>query len=117
MDKKLFTEAMKQIWYYILAYFTNYLMPILKETFEKTKTYFINLLWDSVKEEFTCRVKSTVEFIETFFESPDYKEKEKAVTRQPFLFLLGGNQVNFTLFHNPTNPHRPIRIFHRTKKR
>jgi hypothetical protein len=99
MDKKLFKEAMKQAWYYILAYFTNYLMPILKETFEKTKTYFINLLWDSVKEEFTCRVKSTVEFIETFFESPDYKEKEKAVIDTLF------KNVNLPL---PLKPFKPL---------
>jgi UDP-galactopyranose mutase len=73
-------------------------MPILKETFEKTKTYFINLLWDSVKEEFTCRVKSTVEFIETFFESPDYKEKEKAVIDTLF------KNVNLPLFLKPFKP-------------
>ena len=98
MDKKLFTEAMKQAWHYALAYFTHYLTPILKETFEKTKTYFINLLWDSVKEEFTTRIKATVEFIETFFDSPNYKEKEKAVIDTLF------KNVNLPLFLKPFKP-------------
>ena len=79
MDKKLLKEMAKQAWYYVLSYFTQYLWPIMKEALVKTKDYFIDILWDSVKDEFNATAKSTVEFIERFFDSPDYKEKEKAV--------------------------------------
>jgi hypothetical protein len=54
-------------------------MPILKETFKKTKDYFINLLWDSLKEEFSANIKSAVEFVDRYFNSLSYKEKEKDV--------------------------------------
>ena len=92
-------EILNQIKCYIVAYFAHYLAPLLKETLESTKEYFINLLWESVKEEFTCRVKSAVEFIERFFDSPDYKEKEKAVIDTLF------KNVNLPL---PLKPFKPL---------
>lgn len=78
MNKAILKQLAKQAWYYVLTYFTHYLAPLLKESFEKAKEYFINLLWEAVKEDFTARAKGAVEFIETFFNGPDYKEKEKA---------------------------------------
>ena len=79
MDKQTIKELLKQMWYYISAYFTHYLLPILMDTLNQTKNYFIELLWASVKDEFTRATKSAVKFIERFFDSPSYKEKEEAV--------------------------------------
>ena len=89
MDKKLFKEIAKQAWYYTLSYFTHYLFPLIREALLKTKEYFINLLWDSIKDEFTTRAKSAVEFIERYFNSSDYKEKEKAVIADSLAFVCG----------------------------
>lgn len=98
MNKTVLKELIKQAWHYALAYITHYLWPILKDTLEKTKEYFINLLWESVKEEFTLRAKGAVEFIETFFNGPDYKEKEKAAIDTLF------KNVNLPLLLKPFKP-------------
>ena len=39
--KKIIIEA----FYYVKAYFTSYLFPIIKEAFEEAKNYFIEILW------------------------------------------------------------------------
>lgn len=98
MNKTVLKELIKQAWHYALAYITHYLWPIIKETLEKTKDYFINLLWESLKEEFTARAKGAAEFIETFFNGPDYKEKEKAA------FDVLFKNVNLPLLLKPFKP-------------
>lgn len=99
MDKKLLKTIAKQAWGYLISYFTHYLFPIIKEAFEKTKEYFINILWDSVKEEFTANVKSIAKSIENFFSSATYKEKEKVVIDTLF------QNVNLPL---PLKPFKPL---------
>ena len=99
MDKKLLKQMAQQAYYYVLSYFTHYLWPIIKETLLKTKDYFINLLWDSVKDEFTARIKSTIEFIEQFFKSDSYKEKEKVAIDTLF------KNVNLPI---PLRPFKPL---------
>ena len=79
MDKQAIKELLKQAWCYVSSYFTHYLLPILKDTLNKTKNYFIDLLWASVKDEFARAAKSAIEFVERFLDSPNYKEKEEAV--------------------------------------
>lgn len=98
MNKKIFQELIKQVWYYVLAYFTNYLFPILKDSLEKTKNYFINLIWDSVKEDFAGKAESVVKFIDEFLKSDSYKEKEKAAIDTLF------KNVNLPLFLKPFKP-------------
>ena len=79
MNKQLILSLIKQAWYYIVAYFTQYLTPILKETLLKTKEYFINLLWDKLKEEFHLVAEPTVEYMEKYFGSLEYQQKEKDI--------------------------------------
>lgn len=79
MDKKTFKEMALQGWHYVSAYFLHYLFPVIKEAFIKTKNYFIETLWDTVKDELTSQVKGTILFIEQFITTPTYQEKEKAV--------------------------------------
>lgn len=98
MDKKIFKELAKQTWYYILAYFTNYLLPILKDCLKQTKDYFVGLVWNSVKEDFATKAESAVQFIEHFFNSESYKEKEKAAIDTLF------KNVNLPLFLRPFKP-------------
>ena len=98
MNKTVLKELIKQAWYYIRAYIVSYLIPILKETLEKTKNYFIDLLWESVKEEFTAKAKVAVDIINEFFNSPDYAEKEKAVIDTLF------KNVNLPVLLKPFKP-------------
>lgn len=98
MDKKIFKELAKQAWYYVLSYFTHYLFPILKDCLKQTKDYFINLIWDSVKEDFAAKAEAAVKFIDEFLKSDSYKEKEKAAIDNLF------NNVKFPLFLKPFKP-------------
>ena len=106
MKNEVIKAVAKQCWYYITAYITHYLVPIIKENALKTKDYFIDLLWNSLKTEFANRAKSATEYIEKFFNSPDYNQKEKEV-----IDILFRN-VNLPLF---LKPFRPIlkRILHK----
>lgn len=79
MDKKILITIAKQAWGYIISYFTQYLLPIIKDAFDQTKEYFINTLWDSLKDQFLERAESAVLFVETYFNSCEYKEKEEEV--------------------------------------
>ena len=79
MDKKLLQQAAKQVWYYTLSYFTHYLLPIIRDTFNEAKEYFIGKVWDSVKVQLMTDVQSVVEYAEYFFDSYTYREKEKIV--------------------------------------
>ena len=98
MEKRTFKELLIQAGHYILAYFTHYLLPILKEAFLKTKTYFIENLWDMVKDELATQVKSTVVFVEQVMGTPEYKEKEKAVIDTLF------KNVHLPLYLKPFRP-------------
>lgn len=79
MDKKLLQQVAKQAWYYVLSYFTHYLLPIIRDAFDQAKGYFIEKLWDSVKIQLMTDVQSVVEYAEYFFDSYTYREKEKVV--------------------------------------
>ena len=79
MNKEALKVLAKQLGHYVLAYFTHYLFPIIKESFLRAKDYFIDILWDSVKGEFATSAKSAVEYIEKYFNSLEYKEKEKEI--------------------------------------
>lgn len=77
------TELMKKIlleaFYYIKAYFTSYLFPIIKEAFEETKNYFIEILWTKIKEHLNEHLEMGIQEANTFFASANYEEKEKIV--------------------------------------
>lgn len=98
MKNEVLKITLKQAWSYIIAYITHYLTPIIKEAAIKTKDYFIDLLWNSLKEEFADRAKSAVEYIEKFFNSPDYNQKEKEIINILF------RNVNLPLFLKPFRP-------------
>jgi hypothetical protein len=78
MDKKLLQQIAKQAWYYVLSYFTHYLFPIIKDTLNQTKNYFIEKLWDSVRVQLSSDIKTAAEYINYFYNSSSYQEKEKA---------------------------------------
>jgi hypothetical protein len=74
--KKIFL----QIWYFILAYFTEFIIPKIKEAFIKSKEHFIEYLWSSIKENFKAHAETTIQGVESFFKSDDYTFKEKVIT-------------------------------------
>lgn len=79
MDKKIFIDFIKKYGMTFLLYFKDKFGPQIKEGFKKAWQAFVNTLWDSVKDDFKAEVNSTVQFIEYYFNTPDYKEKEEAI--------------------------------------
>ena len=98
MGKKIFKETLKQVWFYLLSYVTHFLVPAIKEAALQAKNNFIETLWESVKEDFSENAKSAVSFVERFFESATYKEKEEEV--MDILF----KNVNLPLLLKPFKP-------------
>ena len=89
--KKIIIEALC----YIKAYFTNYLYPILKETFletknkftiyiEEIKNYFIESLWNKIKKDLHEHLEMGIYEANTFFNSASYEEKENVVVEYVF---------------------------------
>lgn len=91
LAKKIIIEALC----YIKAYFTNYLYPILKETFletkdkfavyiEEIKDYFIESLWAKIKVNLHEHLEMGIYEANTFFNSASYEEKENVVVEYIF---------------------------------
>ena len=74
---EIFRKIIQQTWYFILAYFTDFLFPRVKEAFEKGKEKFIEYLWSKLKEDFKTHLLNTIETINVFFTSVQYKQKEQ----------------------------------------
>jgi 2-hydroxy-3-keto-5-methylthiopentenyl-1-phosphate phosphatase len=98
MKMQILKEMLKQAWYWVLAYFTQFILPTLKESLSKTKEYFINLLWDSLKDQIIADAKSAVEFVNKYFNSLEYQEKEKDVLNTLF------KNINLPLLLRPFKP-------------
>jgi 2-hydroxy-3-keto-5-methylthiopentenyl-1-phosphate phosphatase len=98
MKMQILKEMLKQAWYWVLAYFTQFILPTLKESLSKTKEYFINLLWDSLKDQIIADAKSAVEFVNKYFNSLEYQEKEKDVLDTLF------KNINLPLLLRPFKP-------------
>lgn len=98
MKMQILKEMLKQAWYWVLAYFTQFILPTLKESLGKTKEYFINLLWDSLKDQIIADAKSAVEFVNKYFNSLEYQEKEKDVLDTLF------KNINLPLLLRPFKP-------------
>jgi hypothetical protein len=77
---QILKKILLQIWYFILAYFTEFIIPKIKEAFIKSKEHFIEYLWNSIKEDFKAHAETTVQGVENFFKSDDYLFKEKVIT-------------------------------------
>ena len=77
------TELMKKIlieaFYYVKAYFTSYLLPLIKEAFEETINYFIEAVWSKIRVHLQEHLEMGIQEANTFFKSASYEEKEKVV--------------------------------------
>lgn len=79
MNKKIIMDFIKKYGMAFLLYCKEKFGPQIKESFKKAWQSFVDTLWDSVKDDFKAEITSTVQFIEHFFGTPDYKEKEEAI--------------------------------------
>jgi len=79
MNKKVLIEIFKNTWFYLLAYAKTFLLPKVKEAFQKGKEQFIQTLWNSIKDEATEQVQTATEFVLRFFDSPSFKQKEEEI--------------------------------------
>lgn len=79
MNKKAFLEFIKKYGLIAVTYLKNEFGESVKEAFRLSWKFFVDTLWNSIKDEVNSKLKSTVKFIEFYFNSTDYEEKEKAV--------------------------------------
>lgn len=70
-------QVIKYIKGIAIHYITNYIMPKIKEAFEKAKEKFVEILWNEVKEDMELHIKSAIEYIQKFFRSAEYEVKEQ----------------------------------------
>ena len=56
MDKKILKKLQNKHGT-TYSFYTNYLATNFKRLLKQTKDYFINLIWDSVKEDFAAKAE------------------------------------------------------------
>ena len=98
MKKEAFKKLMLQMVYFLGAYMKEFIIPKVKEAFDKSKAVFVEALWDSMKDDLHEQVKSAVEYIERFFNTPEYEIKEKAILDIVF------NNIELPLLAKPFKP-------------
>lgn len=98
MEKEAFKKLMLQMVYFLGAYMKEFIIPKVKEAFDKSKAVFVEALWDSMKDDLHEQVKSAVEYIERFFNTPEYEIKEKAILDIVF------NNIELPLLAKPFKP-------------
>lgn len=81
---QLFKKIIKQLWYFALSYVTNYLFPIIKESFEEAKDRFIETSWNKIKGDTEEHLHVIIENVKTYFSSATYEVKEKIIIDKIF---------------------------------
>lgn len=87
---ELLKKILKETFYFLKAYFTNYLFPIIKdvikdtrenfsEYIEEIKNYFIEALWSRIKDDIHEHLDMAIQEVNTFFASASYEMKEKII--------------------------------------
>ena len=83
---EIIKKILLEIFYFVKAYFTNYLFPKIKEAFLETKNYFIEFknhfleaLWDKVREDLHEHLEMAIQEANEYFASASYEVKEKIV--------------------------------------
>lgn len=93
MKAKVIKKIIQELYHYVIAYFTSFLLPILKETLEETKEYFLASLKEKIREEAHRYFQEALDGINTYFNTAGYSFVENLITdflfskiKLPFLF-------------------------------
>ena len=93
MKVKILKELIKKAYYYMAAYFTSFLFPIIKETFEESKQHFLQTLSEKIKEEAHKYFEEALEGVNSYFNNAGYGFIENLITdflfskiKLPFIF-------------------------------
>ena len=76
---QIFKKIILELWYFILAYITNYVLPKIKESFIYGKEQFINYLWQNIKEDLKFHINNVLQDVENLFKSASFEIKEKII--------------------------------------
>ena len=76
---QIIKKIIKQVWYFVLAYITDFLFPKILEAFNHAKNQFIEYLWRELKEDFKFHITSTLKAIDTYFSDTSYGYKEQLI--------------------------------------
>lgn len=93
---QIFKKILLELWYFILAYITEFIVPKIKEAFIQSKEHFISYLWNSIKEDVKNQLQNVLKDVEIYFSSADYEMKEKIAI--DFLFNRIKLPITFKLF-------------------
>lgn len=79
MWKKILAQEIKKAFFYAVACFTHYLIPTVKETFTQKLEEFREELWARIKEDVHTQLSMAMEYVDSYFDSPNYYIKEKFI--------------------------------------
>lgn len=73
---KILKKIIMELWYFILAYISNFILPRINEAFVQSKKYFIRYLWSSLKKDFKKNIKEAIIHVENYSNFSDSRTKE-----------------------------------------
>lgn len=92
---QIIKKIIQQIWYFILAYITDYLFPKILEAFNHAKNQFVEYLWRELKEDFKLQIGTTLKAVDAYFLNTSYNYKEQLIidslfakVKLPILFKI-----------------------------
>lgn len=81
---QLIKKIIKEFWFFILAYITNYVGPKIKEIIAKNKDKVLEYLWNEIKDDLKAHITGVIVHVEEFFNSTAYDLREKIITDSLF---------------------------------
>lgn len=76
---KILKKIIMELWYFILAYISNFILPRINEAFVQSKKYFISYLWSSLKKDFKKNIKEAIVHVENYSNFSDSRTKESLI--------------------------------------
>lgn len=92
---QIFKKVLLEVWYFVLAYISDYLFPKIKEAFIKSREHFIETLWEEIKEDIGTYLHNTIENVKVYYGSESYETKEKIIIDFVFSKIQLNSVVKF----------------------
>lgn len=79
MNKQIILNFIKKYFFIALSYIKEKFGPRIVEALKSAWEHFIEVLWDSIKQDIKEQVEETCEFVNNYLSSEEIKEKENII--------------------------------------
>ena len=99
MEKQVIVDFIKKYFFIALSYIKEKFGPRIMAAFKSAWEHFVEVLWNSIKQDVKEQVEETCEFVNKYLSSEEIKEKENIILEN----LLDNIHLPFVL-----KPFKPL---------